>query len=175
MLNFLKGKVSILLIFALGLFLRFFKLQSNLYFSAEFGHNLLAIKDSYFNGTIPLVGPPTSHPWLYFGPLYYWILTPVEIIFDWDPRAAIYFGAFVGALVVLINYFVIKRIFDSKVALISSLLIAISPLWIQFSRLGRFYFLITPLFYLVFWALIRFIRKGKYLWLVGLSFGLMFS
>jgi len=160
--KFLLVKYKYLFVICLiGAILRFNGLNQDFAFSGEFGHNLLAIKNSFLSGLIPLVGPPTSHPWLSFSPIYYWVLYPLLVLFHWNPLAGAYFGAFVGVSVIFINFFVVKQIINKNVALISSLLIAISPLWILFSRDARFYFLVTPFFYFFLLYLIKFWNGDK--------------
>lgn len=160
----------------LALVLRTYQIGETFVFSGEFGHNLLAIKNTLGSGTIPLVGPPTSHPWLSFGPLYYWITYPVLVLGNWHPLSSGVIGVLIGTLIIPINYIFISNIFGKKVAIISSLLIAISPTWIMYSRGARFFFLVTPFFYPLFWSLHKLLEGSKdYLWITALSFGLMLN
>ncbi len=176
---FLELKRNTLLtlsIFLLAAFLRFYRLEETFIFSGEVGHNLLAIKNAFFTQEIPLLGPPTSHPWLYFGPLYYWVYGPILIMSGFNPVSHAFFGAVISILTVLANYFVIKKIFNKRVALISSYLISISPLFMNFTRGARFFsivsFLIYPLLYLLF-TITK--EKKHYIFFIGLLIGSMFS
>ena len=130
-----KTHLLLILIIALGVGLRAYKVVDNFPFSAELGDNLLDIKNAIEGGYIPLVGPPTSHPWLYFGPLYYWLMMPIMAVFNYDPLAALFTGIITGSLIILLNYFVVKDVLEGKTALLSSFFIAVSPLFIQYSRL----------------------------------------
>ncbi len=176
---FLQIKPSHLLLLCIllvGIFLRFYRIEETFIFSGEVGHNLLAIKDAYQSRIIPLIGPPTSHSWLYFGPLYYWIYGPILVLSSFNPLSHAYFGAFISTLTIIANYFVIKKIFNQRIALISSFLLSVSPLYLSFSRGGRFFsivaLLIYPLIYLLF-HIDRNTRK-KLFWL-GVILGCMFS
>lgn len=166
----------VLVIFLLGAFLRFFKIQENLLFSAEQGDNYLAIRSAISSGKLPLLGPPTSHPWLYFGPLYYWLMIPLMLIFNFHPATGTYLGVAAGSLVILLNFLVITKIFKEEVALFSSFLIAVSPLWIEFSREARHYFLVAILFYPLFWFLYKVWQgRSQFLFWVGLTLGAMLN
>ena len=170
--NWIKNRVNfyLLLIVLLALFLRAYKFADNFNFNAEFGDNLLDVKNAIGANFLPLVGPQTSHPWLSFGPFYYWLLIPVMKIFNFEPLAAGWIGIVVGVAVVVANYYVINKIFSKTVALLSSFLIAVSPLWVSYSKDARFFFFVTLLFYPFFWSL----YKKNFFW-AGFWFGLMFS
>lgn len=163
------------LIFLVGLFLRFYKINENLLLNAEQGQNYLAIKTAFVSRQLPLLGPPASHLF-YQGPLYYWLMVPLMILTNFHPATGTYLGIMAGSIMVLLNYFVIKKVFNQKVALFSSLLIAVSPIWVYFSREARFYFLAVIPFYFLFWFLCEFWQgKGRFLFWAGLAFGAMLN
>ncbi len=142
-----KTHLLLFLILLLAILLRVYRVIDNFQYSAELGDNLIDIKNAIEGGYIPLVGPPTSHPWLSFGPLYYWIMIPIMALFNYNPTASLLVGITAGSVMILLNFFVIKDIFKEKVALLSSLLLAISPLFIVYSRSSRFVCLTVILFY----------------------------
>ncbi|MFH0863679.1 MAG: glycosyltransferase family 39 protein [Candidatus Gottesmanbacteria bacterium] len=144
-----RKNLIILAIFILGAFLRLYRIEENFIFSPEVGHNFLAVKNAFASNQIALVGPPTSHPWLYFGPLFYWSIGPLLWLFKFNPLIGAYFGAVFGIITIILNYLVIKKIFNQTIAIFSSFIIAISPLWIQFSREARFFSLVLPLTYIL--------------------------
>jgi hypothetical protein len=171
-----KEKMIILGLTAAAFLLRAYYISETFSFSGEFGHNLLAVKNAISEGHIPLIGPPTSHSWLYFGPFYYWLMIPIMKISGFTPLAGAWVGVISGTLVVLLNFLVIDRIFGRKIATLSSLFIAASPLWISFSRDARFYFLTTLVFYPFFFSLYNIWKSNKkYLFWAGLFYGLIFS
>lgn len=172
---FKKNKIIIFIIF-LAAFLRLYRLGENFGFEGELGDNLLAVKDAIFQRQIPLLGPPTSHPWLYFGPLYYWLLIPLTIVFNFNPLVIAYVGVAAGILVVILNFAVIGKIFSQKAAFFSSFLLAISFLFVGFSRGGRFMFLVTVFFYPLMWLLYQVWRKKRRsLFCLGLVLGIMLN
>src|SRR3990172_7049818 len=101
------GNVALVAILSTSILLRFYRIPENLVFHGELGANYLAIKNFILSGQIPFLGPPTSHPWLSFGPLYYWIFAPVLAFFKYNPLAGGYFFATVGVLIAIFNYFVL--------------------------------------------------------------------
>lgn len=167
---------EIIILSLLALFFQGYKLINNMYFSAEFGHNLLAVKNAILDGSLPLVGPPTSHPWLSFGPLYYWIMMPVMYLSGFNPIFAKCFGVLVGTSVVFVNFLVVRHIFrDKRIALLSSYFIAASPLIINYSRNARFYYLVALMFYPFVWTLYKIYGGNKkYLFWGGLVYSVYF-
>ena len=81
----------IILFTLLATFLHFYRLGQITIFNSEQGNNYLAIKDIIETKKVALVGPPTSHPWLYFGPLFYWLMTPILWLADFNPLGPAYF------------------------------------------------------------------------------------
>jgi 4-amino-4-deoxy-L-arabinose transferase-like glycosyltransferase len=141
--------------------MRFYRLDENLIFHGELGHNYLAIKNFVESWIVPLLGPPTSHPWLSFGPLFYWIFAPILILFNYQPIAGAYFFAFVGVITIWLNYRFVEKLYTKNTAILSSLMVAVSPAWINFSRESRFYTLVIPLIYIFLWYLIRSFKGNK--------------
>lgn len=172
----LRSYLPIIFIIILAVFLRFYRISENFWFDGEIGDNLLDIKNAILSHHIPLHGPPTSHPWLYFGPLFYWLYGPILYLSNFNPVSHAYFGAFVSTLIVIINYFVVKRMFNNRVALLSSYFIAISPLFLFFSRVARFFSIVPLLVYPFIWFLYKASNgEKKYLFWMALLFGLMLN
>lgn len=146
------------------------------HFSGEVGHNLLELRNAYLNGVLPLLGPPTSHPWLSFGPLYYWMLLPIWLYMAKSALSVYVLGILMGTLTVLINYVVVRKIVNTKVARISSLLMTLSPLFISFAESGRFFYFTVFISYLFLISLHNYykgiIKSG---FLVGFVYGLFFN
>jgi len=175
-LEFFFDYLPIFFLLILGSFLRFYRIKENLVFHGELGDNYLAIKDAVFNKHLPLLGPPTSHSWLYFGPLFYYLLIPFFLLTSFHPATGAYLIAFFSSLTILINYLIIKEIFDKKTALFSSFLITISPLWLNFTRGARFFCLVPFLVYFVIWTLFKAVQtQGRGLFWLGLSLGVILN
>jgi GT2 family glycosyltransferase len=175
-LRFSKQHLLLLTILSLATFLRLYKIREAFTFNGEIGDNLLDIKDYYLNRQLPLVGPPTSHPWLYFGPIYYWIYGPILVFSGFNPLSHAYFGASVSVLTVFVNYVFTKKYWGEKVALLSTLLIAASPLYLALSFMARFFNFVALLIYPFIYFLIEFLKgRNNYMFWMFFVLGVMFS
>ena len=166
----------LLTILVAGLFLRTFKIDTNYYFTGELGKEMLYIREFALSHTLPLVGMATSHSWLSYGPIYYWIMIPIFNIFNGNPYILFWTAAIVSLLGLILNYFVFKKIAGKRIALFSTMIQAVSPLLIWQTRLSKlhvFFWVIMP----VFTYFLYLIWKGKKQWIfwAGLTFGLLFS
>lgn len=169
--------ILLFLIIILCAFFRLYRLPENLLFHGELGHNYLAVKNSVLAGSLPLLGPPTSHPWLSFGPLFYWVMGIVLYFGKGDPLVASYFFAGIALISALPLYITAKRLFNTKSALISTFIYAISPLFVSATRQGRFFFFIIPLsilYYLLVWKFMK-TKNERYFILLGFLFGVMLN
>lgn len=129
-------------------------------FHGELGDNYLDIKNYIISGQIPLVGPASSHEWLRLGAFFYWIFGIILIIFKFDPVSGIYVSESVGVATVLITYFAVSIMFNKKTALVSSLLMAVSPQLLLLNNGSRFFSYIIPLS-IIYYYLIYKIVKGS--------------
>ena len=169
--------LTLIIILIFAVILRFYKMEENMLFTGEVGHNYLAVKNLIAEKEIPLLGPPTSHPWLYFGPLFYWLIAPVLIIGDWNPVNVSYFFAGLFTFGIILNFKIVEKIFNTRTALISSVFIAISPTWLQMTRGSRFFSLSTLAFYPFFYFFYRSVTAGKlkdFFW-TGIFYGVMLN
>lgn len=163
-------------IIGVAAFLRLYGLGENMTFHGELGHVYLELKNYIIAGEIPLIGPATSHPWLNFGPLYYWILAPIFLVFNFEPLAAAYFMVIAGIGAVWINYYYISKLINKRVGLVSSYLMAISLTFVNLSRGSMLFSLVVLVFYPLLYYLVKSIKeKGKYLFLTGLLLGTMLN
>lgn len=160
----------------LGIILRIYKISSQYYFTGELGKELLFVRQFILNGDIPLVGLSTSHEWLNYGPLYYWILIPIVKIFGWSPYILFWLALAVSVIGIYLVYFVFKNIVNEKFAVILAFLISVSPLWIwatRISKLHTFFFILTPLFIYFLYKIWN--KKIKFIFWLGIIFGLFYS
>lgn len=171
-----KYHIGLFFVFLLGFFLRFYKISDIFPFEGETGDNLLTIKNYFYAREIPLIGPPTSHPWLYFGPFFYWIYGPILWLFKFNPVSHAYFGAFCSLIIIPLNYFFVKKLFGPKIAIISSFLISFSPLFLSFSVWGRFFSIITLLIYPLMYFFYKILEgEKKYLLHFAFTYSIMFG
>jgi 4-amino-4-deoxy-L-arabinose transferase-like glycosyltransferase len=121
------------------------------------------------------------------GPFYYYFIAPWLLLFRFNPLGLAFGVAFFSSLYLLLNYFLVKDLFDKKTALISIILITFSSVLIDSSRyswnpnllplftLLTVYFLIKScqankiLFYLLTGAFLSFAIQLHYLALFLIS------
>lgn len=173
--NIKKSYLLFLVILLLAIILRFYRIPQNLDFHGEIGDNYLTIKNTLGQGIIPLLGPPTSHPWLSFGPLFYYLFGPFLILNHYNPVTGAYFFVVVSLIALCANFFLFKKLISVKTALISSYLIAISPSWLDLARQSRFFSMVAYFFYPFLYLLIISLKHPKHLFLLGLVFGIMLN
>lgn len=171
-----KWHLILLAILALGTFLRFYKIEENMIFNGEMGYDYTTIRNFVEKGEIPLIGPRTSHEWFHIGPFFYWIFGILLPIFNYSVATGAYFFALVGIASILVCYWVIKNLFGQKAGIISSFLVSFSPLWVMLAHDARFNAMTAVLFFIFYYFLVKSIRdKGKSLFVLGLTLGIMFS
>ncbi|GEM_PF-234773 len=168
--RFGKHEAMLLIVFLLGLFLRFYNLPSNIIFHGELGDNYLAMKNIFETGNIPLLGPPTSHTWLSFGPLFYWFFAPLLLLSKYEPLGMALVFAGIGGVTILVHYLFVSRMFSKKAALLSAFLIAISPAYLDFTRESRFFSVTLLLFYPFYYSLVT----ARY-FMAGVWFGVLLN
>lgn len=76
-------------------------------------------------------------------PLYYFCLKVWSLIFGKSDLALRSMSALFGVLTILAAYFLIKRLFNKKTALIASGFLAISPMLIRYSQEARMYTMVA--------------------------------
>ena len=103
--------------------------------------------------------------------LFIYLGIPFIKLFGLNEFAARLPAAFTGILTVLVFYYLVKELCDRKTALIASLLLALSPWHIQFSRIAFRAILIPLLFCLALFLFIKSFEKPKYLPISALIFG----
>jgi len=133
-LNLGKHELFLGFILILSLFLGFFKIRELMTFIGDQGWFYLSAKDVIIDGQIPLVGIASSHPWLYQGPFWTYLLSPFLWIFNFDPVSGAYLSIILGVLSVVGMYIVGSALFGKRVGIIASLLYATSPLAVYYMR-----------------------------------------
>ena len=184
MKSFLIKNSLLILILLIALFLRFYKLGQNppgLYWDeAAIGYNAYSIlktaKDEYGN-FLPVSFRSFDD---YKAPFYIYLTVPSIAVFGLNEFAVRFPSAFFGVLTVLLTYLATREIFkNNKIALFSSLFLAISPWHLQFSRAAfeaNLMLFLNLLGFLLFLHFGKLPSKGyKYLIASVISFGLAFN
>lgn len=150
----------LILILILSLFLRFYKLQELMIFIGDQGWFYLFARDMLLTGTVPLVGIPSSHPWIHQGPLWTYMLAFSLWIGKFNPASGAYMVSLLGIVTVFLVYKVGSLLFGKGVGIISAALYASSPLVVVSSRMA-YHTSPIPFFTLLFvWSIFQWV-KGK--------------
>jgi len=171
-----RDLIFLTFILAAGIFLRIYSINTNYYFTGELGKELLYMRQFVLSDSFPLIGMATSHEWLSYGPIYYWIMIPIFKLWSGNPYILFWTATVVSILGLIINYLVFNKIAGKRIAIFSTLIQSISPLLIWQTRLSKlhvFFFLLIPIFTYLLYK----IWNGEKKWVVwtGLIFGIMFS
>lgn len=129
-----KNLLLVGVLFLLGVILRFYKLGGFVTFLGDQGRDAIIIKRILTFEHFPAIGPPTSVGQVYLGPFYYYFIAPWLWLFNFDPLGLAFGVALISSLYILINYFIVRDLFDKRVALLSTLFVAFSSVLIEFSR-----------------------------------------
>lgn len=174
--KFLTNSVIFFAILILGIFLRFYRFIPNLVLNGEMGTDYMNVLAMLHGTRTWLIGPRTSHEWFFIPPISYWIYIVLLWTGRFNPITVNVFWGVVGSLGIWVCYFYVKKLFDEKIALVSSFLVAVSPAWIDATRASR-YNAPAAILFLPFLYYLResILDKGKSLFKLGLILGLMMS
>ena len=102
-----------------------------------------------------------EHPPLYYAMLHLWFLIP------WERSETFVrlLSVVLGTLTIPATYLLARRlVWNTRTACLTTLLVAISPLEVFFSREARMYVLLTLLGVLSLWLLLRALDRGRWWW-----------
>lgn len=154
----------ILGVFLVGLFLRFYRLNAFITFLGDQGRDAIVIKRILFFEHFPAIGPPTSIGQVYLGPFYYYFIAPWLFLFNLNPLGLAFGVALFSSVFIIINYLIVKKLFDEKTALLSSIFLTFSTTIIEFSRFSWNPNLLPYFSLLFFYFLIKSVQVKKNIW-----------
>ena len=118
----------------MGIFLRFYRLEGFVTFLGDQGRDAIIIKRIITGEHFPAIGAPTSVGQVYLGPFYYYFIAPWLLLFKFQPIGLAFGVAVYSSFYLLVNYFIVKELFNKKIALISTIFLSFSSVLIDFSR-----------------------------------------
>lgn len=127
--------IALSLIILLATWLRFVNLPELMSFIGDQGRDYLSARNMVLTGQWPLVGIASSVPWLKQGVFFIWLTALALKLGQFNPVAPAVMTSTLGVLTVFFTYKLNKTWFNSKIAIISSLIMATSPLAVIHSRL----------------------------------------
>src|SRR3989344_253852 len=171
--HFFIHSLPILCVLAVGAYLRLYKISQYLTFLGDEGRDVLIVKHMIVDGKWTLLGPTASVGGFYMGPIYYYFMLPFLWLWRLDPVGPAIMVALIGIATIYLIYKTAMEMFGKKEAYIASVLYALSPLVIAYSRASWnpniVPFFSTLLLYLCFRIIIR--NEWKYMFWVGIILG----
>lgn len=169
-----KYKIILTLILLLAFFLRIYNFRSFYVFSHDQDLASWIIKD-ILSGHFRLIGQETSSLGVFIGALFYYIQIPFYLIGKMDPLGSVFLPTMIGVFATYSIYFVVNKIFNTKIGLISAFIYAASALIVFIDRE------VAPTMPVMLWSIwylysLYLVYKNKYLKgfiLFGLLIGLI--
>lgn len=167
----LKEVILVSLVIFVALFLRLYRIESQMTFLGDEGRDVRIVRD-LLHGNLVFIGPQTSIGNMYLGPLYYYMMAPALFVSAGNPVGPAVMIALLGGLTTALIWYFGRRWFSSTAGLIAALLFALSPVAIVYGR-SSWNPNPMPFFALIcIWGIWQFKEKlnFRYLWLVSISF-----
>jgi hypothetical protein len=155
--------MKLFLVLLLAASLRLWNLPNRMVFLADQGRDMLRVYELYQDRRLTLLGPPSSQGNFFFGPLYYYLIAPGLILFQFNPLGAI----LTVILIDLTGIYFLYRLTHSYAAV---LIYATNPLLIYWSQSALNPFVIPGLGFICLYCL-----KRRRFFLTGLSAAAMFQ
>lgn len=168
------GKKIVAFLFILAfLFIRFYRINSSLFFFNDMGRDLLVLYEWQNFGKIPLIGPQTSALPVNQSPVYYFFLMPFYLLFNHSQYSALIANAVLYLACFLFGLYLTK---DNKLlsrgVFVAFLLFVFHPQHVLQNRFVWNPSLIPPILLLSLVLFFLFDEKGKLMYLFS-SFALL--
>src|SRR3990167_358848 len=82
-------------------------------FTYDQGRDFLAVSKIIYEGNLTLIGPTTGIPGFFYGPFWYYFLSPLLLVADGDPQTVAIIFALIGIVTVVGIYFLIRHITEN--------------------------------------------------------------
>lgn len=169
-----QAQILLGLIFLLALVLRFWWFPENVYFGYDQARDAFVSQEIYQNKDFKIIGPSAGKEGLYHGPLYWYLIGPVYLLFQGNPAGPLAFISLLNALGVFLVYYFGKNLFDQKTGLFAAVLYSFFFSQTQYSL----YFanpapaVLSISAYFLGWTLLL-LKNKPWAWiLIGLGLGL---
>lgn len=172
-----KELLILYLLLIIGSFLRLQGVFSNSFaFTYDVGRDMLALWNIVYDHKIPLIGATTGLAGVFYGPWWYYFLTPFFVIFRGDPQGIAFLMSVIGVLSIVASYILGVKLAGKPLGLIFAALTAISPVLISLSA-QIWNPNIAPLFVMILLYLLYKIysikqKTGRYYLLLGVLVGI---
>jgi len=167
--------IYLTLIFVFAVIIRFLYFPQNVYFSYDQARDFYFAQD-ILKGDIRLIGPPSAaNQNLFPGPLPLYIYAFIQLLFGKSPEIMSIFFRIYNALGVFLVFMIVAKLFNKRVALLSSILYTISYEQSQYSLIMSHQPLAVLSVLVFYLGLTMLIFKRKPIGLPILAFGLGLS
>lgn len=158
---------------AAQIFMRFSFPETKSGFGWDQTDNAWAAKSIIVDHKFPLVGMQAKgNTGFYIGPYYYYLITPFYLATNLDPAASVIIAGLTSLLTFFLIFFLIKDIFNEKVAVLALFIHVCSIYIINLDRVQWPVDFIVPISLLIFYSLFKILNGNyKYLLLLTGAFG----
>ncbi|MCX6722657.1 MAG: hypothetical protein NT094_01140, partial [Candidatus Staskawiczbacteria bacterium] len=126
-----KEYLFLYLIIIIGAFLRLQGVFTNSFaFTFDVGRDMLALWDIAYLHKISLIGATTGLPGVFYGPWWYYLLTPFFILFSGNPQGIALTMSLIGIVTIFFGFVFGKKLGGMFLGFCIALLISISPVLI---------------------------------------------
>ncbi len=129
-----KEFIVLVAILLAGSFFRLYKIDQYMTFLGDEGRDVIIVRRIFTELHPPLIGPGTSIGHMYLGPIYYYMMAPALILANFSPVGPAVMVAVLGVITIFLVWFIGREWFGKAAGVIASLLYAISPTVIIYSR-----------------------------------------
>ena len=118
--------VALIAVLGLAALVRFVGLPGRGTWDADQGHDMLVLLGLVRDGSIPLLGPPTSIGDFHHGALYYYLLAPAAFLSGANPTAVVAEIALAGVAAVAVTWWLARSIAGPVAGIVAAGVMAIS-------------------------------------------------
>lgn len=157
-----KTIIILLVILAVGIFLRTYKFHDWMRFSSDQSRDATIISNALENKVpLPLLGPKANTTTFQLGPAYYYFSYATAKIFGDYPDKMAYPSLFSGILAIPILYLFLREYFEKKISLALTALMSVAYFLVISSRFSSNPNLIPPFLLLYLLSLVKILNREE--------------
>lgn len=100
-------------VLSIGAFLRLYRISEYMTFLGDEGRDVIVVRRFLVDFDLMLVGPGTSIGNMYLGPLYYYMMSPFLLLFNFSPVGPAFMIALLGIITIFFVWYIIREWFPS--------------------------------------------------------------
>lgn len=128
-----KELLLIIIILLIAAFLRLYRISDYMTFLGDEGRDVLVVRD-ILHGNLTLLGPRASAGDFFTGPIYYYMMAPFLLLFNYNPVGPAIMIALLSVLTTYLMYRFGKEFFGAYAGLSAAILYAVAPVVVVYSR-----------------------------------------